>query len=87
MGTTTKLIRFRSMCPNCARILPQCGYDRSSLLRLLTGGYPVEAYCAECDEYWPISVKERVALGSAAIAVDSSLSVSRLPRSRGATPA
>lgn len=67
METTTKPVRFRSMCPKCAKIQPQSGYDRNSLLRLLNGGYPVEAYCAACDEYWPISFKERVALGAAAI--------------------
>jgi len=77
METSTRPIRFRSICPKCARIRPQRGYNRNSLLRLLNGGYPVEAYCAECDDYWSVSVKERVALGSAAIAVDQSLSVSQ----------
>jgi len=67
METTTKPVRFRSMCPKCTKIQPQPGYDRNSLLRLLNGGYPVEAYCAACDEYWPISIKERVVLGAAAI--------------------
>jgi len=69
METTTKPVRFRSMCPKCATIQPQPGYDRNSLLRLLNGGYPVEAYCAACDEYWPVSTKERAALGAAAIKV------------------
>jgi len=67
MSTTTKPIRFRSMCPKCVKIQPQRGYDRNSLLRLLNGGYPVEAYCAACDEYWPVSIKERAALCAAAI--------------------
>ena len=67
METTTKPVRFRSMCPKCAKIQPQRGYDRNSLLRLLNGGYPVEAYCAACDEYWPLSIKERVVLCAAAV--------------------
>ena len=67
METTTKPVGFRSMCPKCAQMRPQRGYDRNSLQRLLNGGYPVEAYCVACDEYWPISIKERVALGAAAI--------------------
>jgi hypothetical protein len=33
----------------------------------LNGGYPVEAYCAACDVYWPISAKERAALAEAAM--------------------
>ena len=55
------------MCPKCAKIQPQRGYDRNSLLRLLNGGYPVEAYCVACDEYWPLSIKERVVLCAAAV--------------------
>jgi hypothetical protein len=42
-------------------------YDSDSLLRLLNGGYPVEAYCSTCEEYWPITIKQRAALGAAAI--------------------
>jgi hypothetical protein len=38
------------------------------LLRLLNGGYPVEAYCAACGVYWPISIKERATLAEAAVA-------------------
>jgi hypothetical protein len=65
---------------------PQRGYDRNSLLRLLNGGYPVEAYCVACDEYWPISIKERVALGAAAIeeAVSASNLISRVQSDRSA---
>jgi len=36
----------------------------ADLVRLLNGGYPIEAYCVSCDEFWPISVRERVALGA-----------------------
>lgn len=58
---------FESMCPKCAQIQPQRGFDRNSLLRLLSRGYPVEAYCALCDEFWSISAKERAALVAATI--------------------
>ena len=61
-------IPFQSMCPKCAQVRPQRGFDRNSLLRLLSGGYPVEAYCPICDEFWSISAKERAALVAAAVA-------------------
>jgi len=86
METTPKPVGFRSVCPKCAEMRPQRGYDRNSLLRLLNGGYPVEAYCVACDEYWPISIKERVALGAAAIeeAVNASNLISRVQSDRSA---
>jgi len=67
-GRTNGSIPFASMCPKCAQVRPQRGYDSNSLLRLLNRGYPVEAHCAICDEFWSISLKERAALGAAAIA-------------------
>ena len=67
MGSKTNPMQFRSMCPICVTMRSQRGYDRNSLQRLLNGGYPVEAYCATCDEYWPVSIEERAALGAAAI--------------------
>ena len=60
-------VPFESMCPNCAQIQPQRGFDRNSLLRLLSSGYPVEAYCATCDGFWSISPTERAALVAATI--------------------
>jgi len=60
-------VPFESMCPNCKQVQPQRGFDRNSLLRLLSSGYPVEAYCAKCDEFWSISAKERAALVAAAV--------------------
>jgi hypothetical protein len=66
-------IPFASTCSRCAQVRPQRGYDNNSLLRLLNGGYPVEAHCAICDEFWSISLKERAALGAAAIATSGSL--------------
>jgi hypothetical protein len=29
---------------------------------LLSGGYPIEAYCVACDDFWPIALSERVAI-------------------------
>jgi hypothetical protein len=70
---TNASIPFASTCPKCAQLRPQRGYDNNSLLRLLNGGYPVEAYYAICDEFWSISLKERAALGAAAVAGSGSL--------------
>jgi hypothetical protein len=60
-------IAFRATCPNCAQVRPQRGYNRDSLLRLLNGGHPVDAYCPVCDEVWVISVKERAGLLTVAL--------------------
>ena len=61
-------IPFVSVCPTCAQMRPQPGYDHNSLLRLLGRGYPVEAYCSMCDEFWSISARERATLVEAAVA-------------------
>ncbi len=61
-------VPFVSICPTCAQMRPQPGYDRNSLLRLLGGGYPLEAYCSICDEFWSISAKERATLVAVAVA-------------------
>ena len=55
-------ISFMSPCPKCAQVRLQRGYDRASLLRLFNEGYPIEAYCETCDEFWSVSAKERAAL-------------------------
>jgi hypothetical protein len=60
-------VPFVSTCPTCAQVRPQPGYDRNSLLRLLSGRYPVEAYCSMCDDFWSISAKERATLVAAAV--------------------
>jgi hypothetical protein len=66
-GPKHATIPFASTCPKCAQAQPQRGYDVGSLLRLLNRGYPVEAYCETCDEFWSIDLKERAALGAATI--------------------
>jgi hypothetical protein len=59
-------VRFKSACPKCGKWRTQ-RYEWSGLLRLLNGGYPVEAYCAACEECRPISLKERVRLGQVTV--------------------
>ena len=61
-------VPFVSVCPTCAQIRPQYGYSHNSLLRLLGGGYPVEAYCLTCDDFWAVTAEERAALVAAAVA-------------------
>ena len=53
---------FVSKCPGCTRDQPQNGFSRSALQRLLDGGYPIEAYCVICDEFWPVSLWQRLTL-------------------------
>ena len=61
-------IVFVSTCPSCGREQPQDAFSVGDLLRLLNGGYPIEAYCVPCDDFWPIDLKERVELGEAVAA-------------------
>ena len=51
-------IVFVSTCPSCRREQPQDAFSVADLLRLLSGGYPIEAYCVPCDAFWPIDLKE-----------------------------
>jgi len=55
-------IAFASTCPSCKRQQPQDGFTVAVLERLLRGGYPIEAYCVICNEFWPISLKKRIEL-------------------------
>jgi hypothetical protein len=55
-------VRFASTCPKCQVQQPQQGFSRAALRRLFNGGWPIEAYCEGCDEFWVISPKERVVL-------------------------
>ena len=57
-----EMLPFVSKCPSCTREQPQSGFSLAALQRLLDGGYPIEAYCVPCDEFWPISLSERVTL-------------------------
>ena len=59
----SQAIVFASTCPHCEREQVQDGFTVADLMRLLDGGYPIEAYCVVCDEFWPISLQKRLELG------------------------
>jgi hypothetical protein len=61
-GSIHGSVPFTSTCPKCQLQQVQQGFSRAALGRLLKGGYPIEGYCAGCDDFWPISPAERVAL-------------------------
>jgi len=65
----TQAIVFVSICPSCEREQSQDAFTVADLMRLLNGGYPIEAYCVPCDKFWSISVQERVELGEAVAVV------------------
>jgi hypothetical protein len=58
-------ILFSATCPKCRRPVLQHGYSRVLLFCLLDVDLPIEAYCATCDELWPIGAEERRAILSA----------------------
>lgn len=64
----SKRIFFASTCPCCRRERIQDHYSLAALRRLLNGGYPIEAYCAICDEFWPVNPQKRVELGEVVVA-------------------
>jgi hypothetical protein len=53
---------FVSMCPTCSEIRSQVGYSPWGLLRRLNDDRPIEAFCAICNQFWPITAQERVRL-------------------------
>ena len=76
IGTDSRTdeVFFMSTCPRCTREQPQHGFFRAALQRLLDSGYPVEAYCVMCDQFWPISAQERAAVARRLQAEKNSLS-------------
>jgi len=62
---TREPIPFASTCPRCTREQHQRGFPRAALRRLLDEGYPIEAYCVMCGQFWPIGPRERAMLGDA----------------------
>jgi len=60
--TPIEVAPFAAVCPKCKDVRLQRGYTPRSLFRLLGNNHPIEAYCVVCDEFWPISAKERRAL-------------------------
>lgn len=59
----TDFLSFTANCPTCASEGVVVTYTRAELLRLLELGYPVEAYCTECDVDWLVGpgVRTRIA--------------------------
>jgi hypothetical protein len=55
-------IPFVSTCPKCGRPEPQLAFSGRALQRSLDERQCIEAYCAMCDVFWPISASERAAL-------------------------
>lgn len=59
----SQIVLFAATCPSCKRGQRQDAFTVADLLRLLDGGYPIEAYCVRCEEFWSISLRERLELG------------------------
>ena len=82
----SEVVVFVSTCPHCKRHQAHDGFTVADLLRLLDGGYPIEAYCVTCDEFWPVTLQERVRLGEFVAGLHASRSPSegrdRLTRSQ-----
>jgi hypothetical protein len=55
-------VLFAAICPKCRRQVLQHGYSRVLLFGFLDVDHPIEAYCATCDQFWPISAGERRAI-------------------------
>jgi len=53
---------FMSTCPNCKEARSQQIYGFHTLIRFLVDNQPIEAYCAVCKEFWPITTNERAEL-------------------------
>jgi hypothetical protein len=64
-------VPFLATCPKCKHRRPQDGYMRGELLKLLSDGQPVEAYCATCDDFWSISPHECSRLATALMGLGS----------------
>jgi hypothetical protein len=59
-------VLFTSKCPRCLRDQTQ-SFTKPSLRRLLDAGHPVEGYCVMCDQFWSLSVRERLQLAKWAL--------------------
>lgn len=60
-------VAFTAVCPKCKNVRAQRGYTPRSLFRLLGSNLAIEAYCVNCDEFWPISAQERLVLAKTVI--------------------
>jgi hypothetical protein len=55
-------LRFTATCPACRDVRFQQGYGFRTVVRLLVDDQPIEAYCAVCNESWPINADDRAEL-------------------------
>jgi len=55
-------LHFTATCPACKDVRFQQGYGFRALVRSLVDDQPIEAYCAVCNEHWPVSANERAEL-------------------------
>jgi len=53
-------LTFKAICPTCGREELQNAFTFAALERLIDGCYPIEAYCAACDDFWTLNVQKRV---------------------------
>lgn len=63
-------VPFTAICPKCQQHVSQHGYSRIALFSFLDMVHPIDAYCASCDEVWPIDAQERHALAETLSAPD-----------------
>ena len=57
-------IVFVSICPACKNEQLQDQFSLEALEKLLSSGYPLEAYCHSCIKYFPISLQQQLELGA-----------------------
>jgi hypothetical protein len=69
LGTDTlarqQTLLLKSRCPRCMREQTQ-SFSKANLRRLLDAGYPIDAYCVMCDQFWAVSIRERLQLAESA---------------------
>jgi hypothetical protein len=55
-----QVLTFVAICPTCGREELQNTFTCAALERLIDGCYPIDAYCAVCDEFWTVNIRKRV---------------------------
>jgi len=73
-------IVFAATCPHCKRDQLQNNFTVADLMRLLYGGYPIEAFCDFCGNFWTVSLQKRVELGEIVAAACGAASPPASPR-------
>ena len=60
-----KKMSLSAECPKCGQDRRQEDYEPDELVQLLRTGAPIEAHCANCEEYWELSTEDRADLARA----------------------